>query len=78
MQQMFKPHICSDQDLALSNFAYAFLLVEVNTLGPFPLVVRQLRFLLVMVDYFTKWVEVKVMANTISEWICHVYWKNII
>ena len=35
-------------------------------MGPFPTVVRQLKFLVVGIDYFTKWVEVEALA-TITE-----------
>ena len=30
-----------------------------NIMGPFPIAVRQLKFLIVGIDYFTKWVELK-------------------
>ena len=32
-------------------------------MGPFLTVVRQLKFLVVGIDYFTKWVEVEVLAT---------------
>ena len=35
-------------------------------MGPFPIVVRQLKFLVVGIDYFTKWVEAEALA-TITE-----------
>ena len=35
-------------------------------MGPFPIVVRQLKFLIVGIDYFIKWVEAKALA-TITE-----------
>ena len=36
-------------------------------MGPFPIVVRQLKFLVVGIDYFTKWVEVEALAR-IASW----------
>ena len=33
-------------------------------MGPFPTVITQLKFLVVDVDYFTKWVEVEVLATS--------------
>ena len=35
-------------------------------MGPFPIVIRQLKFLMVDIDYFTKWLEAKALA-TITE-----------
>ena len=37
-----------------------------DIMGPFPTAVRQLKFLVVGIDYFTKWVEAEVLA-TITE-----------
>ena len=32
-------------------------------MGPFPTTVRQLKLLVVGIDYFTKWVEVEALAT---------------
>ena len=37
-----------------------------DIIGPFPTTIRQLKFLVVGIDYLTKWVEVKALA-TITE-----------
>ena len=37
-----------------------------DIMGPFPTAVRQLKFLVVGIDYFTKWVEAEALA-TITE-----------
>ena len=37
-----------------------------DIIGPFPTTIRQLKFLMVGIDYLTKWVEVKALA-TITE-----------
>ena len=37
-----------------------------DIMGPFPTTIRQLKFLVVGIDYFTKWVEVEALA-TITE-----------
>ena len=37
-----------------------------DIIGPFPIVVRQLKFLIAGIDYFIKWVEVEALA-TITE-----------
>ena len=37
-----------------------------NIMGPFPTAIKQLKFLVVGIDYFTKWVEGEALA-TITE-----------
>ena len=32
-------------------------------MGPFLTIIRQLKFLVVSIDYFTKWVEVEALAT---------------
>ncbi|RDX78516.1 Pol polyprotein, partial [Mucuna pruriens] len=46
--------------------------------GPFPLAPGQLKFLMVAVDYFTKWVEAKPMATITTERVKHFIRKKII
>ena len=36
---------------------------ELDIIGPFPIVMRQLKFLIVDIDYFTKWVEAEAQAT---------------
>lgn len=50
----------------------------VDIVGPFPLAPDQLKFLIVGVDYFTKWVEAEAVAKIIVERVRHFYWKKII
>ena len=40
--------------------------------------VRQLKFLVVSIDYFTKWVEVEALATIIEKSIRNFVWRNII
>ena len=47
-------------------------------MGPFPTVVRQLKFLVVGIDYFTKWVEAKALATITERNIQSFVWRNII
>ena len=47
-------------------------------MGPFPTIVRQLKFLVVSIDYFTKWVEVEALATITEKNIRSFVWKNII
>ena len=47
-------------------------------MGPFPTGVRQLKFLVVGIDYFTKWVEAEALATITERNIRNFVWRNII
>ena len=47
-------------------------------MGPFPIAVRQLKFLVVSIDYFTKWVEAEALATITKKNVRNFVWKNII
>ena len=47
-------------------------------MGPFPTAVRQLKFLVVGIDYFTKWVEVEALATIMEKNIRRFVWRCII
>ncbi|RDY13460.1 Tf2-8, partial [Mucuna pruriens] len=50
----------------------------IDILGPFPFAPDQLKFLMVTVDYFTKWVEAEPMATITAERVKRFIWKKII
>ena len=47
-------------------------------MGPFSLRKKQLRFLIVVIDYFTKWVEVEPVTMIGEAKVTSFVWKNII
>ena len=47
-------------------------------MGPFPTALRQLKFLVVGIDYSTKWVEAEPLATITKKSIRTFVWKNII
>ena len=47
-------------------------------MGPFLIEVRQLKFLVVGIDYFTKWVEAEALAIIMEKNILSFFWRNII
>ena len=49
-----------------------------DIIGPFPIETRQLKFLIVNINYFTKWVEAKALATIIKKNIRNFIWRNII
>ena len=49
-----------------------------DILGPFPRAMGNRRFILVDVDYFTKWAEAKALANIQDVDVKKFVWKNIV
>jgi transposase InsO family protein len=47
-------------------------------MGPFPIRRRQLKFLVVAIDYFTKWVKVEPLATITEKNIQNFVWKAVI
>ena len=51
---------------------------ELDILGSFPLGTRQMKFLVVGIDYFSKWVEAKSLANITQQNVKNFVWKSIV
>ncbi|XP_075475888.1 uncharacterized protein LOC142514743 [Primulina tabacum] len=49
-----------------------------DIVGPFPVVRAQKKFLLVAVDYFSKWVEAEPLAKITEQEVLKFLWKNIV
>ena len=47
-------------------------------MGPFPTTIRQLKFLVVSIDYFTKWVEAEALATITEKNVRSFVWRNIV
>ena len=56
----------------------AVCLVGVKHHGIIPTVVRQMKFLVVGIDYFTKWVEAETLATIIEKNVRGFVWRCII
>ena len=50
----------------------------IDILGPFPVATGQRKFLIVAVDYFTKWIEAEPLAKITSSAAKGFLWKNIV
>jgi len=49
-----------------------------DIVDPFPIGRAQKKFILVVVDYFTKWVEVEALANITARQVHTFVWQNIV
>ena len=47
-------------------------------MGPLPQGKRQMKFLLIAIDYFTKWVEAEALATITETTVQNFVWKNIV
>ena len=66
------------EELTPITASWPFAQWGLDIVGPFPTVVRQLKFLIVGIDYFTKWVEVEALATITEKNIRSFVWRNII
>lgn len=51
---------------------------RLDIIGPFSIETSQKKFLLVMVNYFSKWVEAESLTQITEEAVLNFLWKNII
>ena len=49
-----------------------------DIVGPFPTAIRQLKFLIMGIDYFTKWVEAEALATIMEKNVWSFVWRCII
>ena len=66
------------EELTPMTAPWLFAQWGLDIMGPFPTALRQLKFLVVDIDYFTKWVEAKPLATITEKSICTFIWRNII
>ncbi|GKC14142.1 reverse transcriptase domain-containing protein [Tanacetum coccineum] len=50
----------------------------IDIVGPFPEGPRKVKFLIVAIDYFTKWIEAKAMATITGSQVKKFVWDNIV
>ncbi|KAL2235239.1 UNVERIFIED_CONTAM: Gag-Pol polyprotein [Sesamum indicum] len=51
---------------------------DIDILGPFPLARAQKKFVIVAVEYFSKWVEVEAVSKISEREVINFIWKNIV
>lgn len=64
--------------LQLVTTSYPFDQWGMKIIGPFPRSPSQKRFLLVAVDYFSKWIEAEALSPITERVVLQFLWKNII
>ena len=66
------------EELTPMTTPWPFTQWELDIMGPFPTAIRQLKFLVVGIDYFTKWVKAEALATITEKNIRSFVWRNII
>ncbi|PKA45597.1 hypothetical protein AXF42_Ash010936 [Apostasia shenzhenica] len=60
------------------NSSWPFAIWGLNFLGPMPTAMRGYKWILVAVDYFTKWIEAKPLTQPTAQNVENFLWANII
>ncbi|KAK2410326.1 hypothetical protein QL285_045693 [Trifolium repens] len=77
-QRYAELHHAPGEPLKTVMSPWPFYMWGVDILGPFPASQGQVKFLLVAVDYLTKWIEAEPVATISAEKVISFYWKKII
>ncbi|PKA65572.1 hypothetical protein AXF42_Ash005906 [Apostasia shenzhenica] len=64
--------------LKLINSSWPFAVWGLDCLGPMPTTIRSYKWILVAIDYFTKWIEDKPLARPTAENVGNFLWANIV
>ena len=60
------------------NALWPFTQWGIDIMGPFPMAMQQLKFLVVGINYFIKWVEAEPLATITENNVHNFVWKSII
>ncbi|GJU78939.1 reverse transcriptase domain-containing protein [Tanacetum coccineum] len=66
------------QELAPITSPWPFHKWGIDIAGPFPAAAGGLKFLIVAIDYFTKWIEAKAVATITGNQVKRFVWDNIV
>ena len=66
------------EELTPMTAPWPFAQWGLDIMGPLPMAVRQLKFLVVGIDYFMKWVEAETLATIMEKNVRSFVWRFII
>ncbi|KAK2997736.1 hypothetical protein RJ639_024902 [Escallonia herrerae] len=64
--------------LSILTSPIPFAMWGMDILGPFPMATGQRRFVIVAIDYFTKWTEAEALATITASKCEEFFWKNVV
>ncbi|GJV06615.1 reverse transcriptase domain-containing protein [Tanacetum coccineum] len=68
--------LASSHPLQILNIAIQYWGIDIA--GPFPVAAGGLKFLIVAIDYFTKWIEARAVATITGNQVKRFVWDNIV
>ncbi|GAU34822.1 hypothetical protein TSUD_394480 [Trifolium subterraneum] len=71
-------HLAPAHELKALISPWPFSWWGMDILGPFPTAARQVKYLIVAVDYFTKWIEVELLAKIGASHILRFFKRNVL
>ncbi|XP_058783680.1 uncharacterized protein LOC131658400 [Vicia villosa] len=71
-------HLASPNELKSLSSPWPFSTWGMDLLGPFPVGSYQNKYFVVVVDYFTKWIEAEALAKITSQNVLRFYKRNIL
>ncbi|XP_061338845.1 uncharacterized protein LOC133285605 [Gastrolobium bilobum] len=77
-QRFANVHRAPPEELASITSPWPFYKWGIDILGPFPKAAGRVQWLIVAIDYFTKWVEAKPLATITSQKARRFFWRSII
>ncbi|GAU38515.1 hypothetical protein TSUD_396320 [Trifolium subterraneum] len=69
-------HVANELKTLISPWPFAWWGMDI--LGPFPTAARQVKYLIVAVDYFTKWIEAEPLAKIGASHILRFFKRNVL
>ena len=77
--QKHAPTVRQPPELITSiNSPIRFAMWGMDILGSFPMASGKRKFLIVAIDYFTKWVEAKALAKITTKHVTQFFWESVI
>ncbi|GAU51996.1 hypothetical protein TSUD_417990, partial [Trifolium subterraneum] len=71
-------HLAPANELKTLISPWPFAWWEMDILGPFPTAARQVKYLIVVVDYFTKWIEAEPLAKISASNILRFFKRDVL
>ncbi|GAU47765.1 hypothetical protein TSUD_193020 [Trifolium subterraneum] len=71
-------HLAPANELKMLISPWPFAWWGMDILGPFPTAARQVKYLIVSVDYFTKWIEAEPLAKISAPHILRFFKRNVL